>query len=245
MPSSVSLPNAHASNEDFEFAALREAANYRRALLESFRPYLHGNVLEIGAGIGQISVELKRLPTVTHLCAVEPDPRFLPHLRAALPTESIFAGTAHEIPVGRDWDSIVSINVLEHIQHDQAELTLYRKLLARNRGELCLFVPARQEIYAPIDRDFGHFRRYSARELRVQLESAGFDVVTLRYYNLPGYFAWWLSFCLLKKRGFDPAAVRFYDRVVFPVVFFLERKLCRPPFGQSLLVVARARAISA
>src|SRR5262249_38228428 len=105
---------------------------------------------------------------------------------------------------------------------------------------LCLFVPARPEIYGPIDRDFGHFRRYTAPELQAKLVRAGFAIHRLNYFNFTGYFAWWLSFCVLKKRRFAAGNVRFYDRAVFPIVHALESKLLRPPFGQSLLAVARS-----
>jgi SAM-dependent methyltransferase len=239
-PAPVVAPNAHATNEDFEFAALMEAKNYRNALLDSFSPYMRGSVLEIGAGVGQMSQVLSEIAAVERFVAVEPDERFLPHLRRALPTESILAGTVHNLPPS-DWDAIVSINVLEHIEHDEAELAFYRDLLAERRGHLCLFVPARQEIYAPLDKDFGHFRRYSSNDLRAKLDRAGFDIVTARYYNFPGYFAWWLSFRLLRGRRFDAKAVRFYDRAIIPTVYWMERKLCRPPIGQSLLAVVRAR----
>jgi SAM-dependent methyltransferase len=240
-PTSHAAPNAHATNDDFEFAALMEAKNYRGALLDSFTEYLRGGVLEIGAGVGQMSQEFRKLPAVERFVAVEPDERFLLHLRQALPAESILAGTVHDLPPGA-WDAIVSINVLEHIERDEAELAFYRDLLAARRGHLCLFVPARQEIYAPLDKDFGHFRRYSSKELRAKLDRAGFDILTLRYYNFPGYFAWWVSFCLLKERGFDAKAVRFYDRAIFPLVYWAERNLCRPPIGQSLHAVVRARS---
>jgi len=242
MPSHSSTPNAAASNASFEFAALQEATNYRAALITSFQRWLCGSVLEVGAGVGQISQAIRALPGVTRHVAVEPDAKFLPALHATLPASDIVEGTAHQVPPGQPWDAIVSINVLEHIEHDDAELAFYRQLLAPQRGHLCLFVPARAEIYAPLDRDFGHFRRYAAPALRAQLERAGFEIVTLRYYNLLGYFAWWWSFCVRKNRRFKTAAVRFYDRALFPPVFWCEHHLCRPPIGQSLLVVARARS---
>ena len=138
--------------------------------------------------------------------------------------------------------AIVSVNVLEHIEEDDDELRRYHRLLAPRNGCLCLFVPARQEIYAPLDADFGHFRRYSKPTLATQLEAAGYIIEELHYFNFTGYFAWWLNFRVLGSRRFNPAAVRFYDRVIFPVVHALESRLCRPPIGQSLIAVARAQA---
>jgi SAM-dependent methyltransferase len=234
-------PNAHAQTEDFEFAALREARNYRRALVREFSEFLHGRVLEVGAGIGQITAELVQLERLAKLVALEPDPRFFTRLRGDLPGVEALQCTADALPAGEPWDAILNVNVLEHIKEDRQELAAYHQLLKGRHGHLCLFVPARPEIYAPIDRDFGHFRRYTFAELREKLRSANFEIVKLRYYNVAGYFAWWLSFCVLKKRGFDIGSVRFFDRAIFPLVHGFESKLCPPPIGQSLLAVARAK----
>jgi SAM-dependent methyltransferase len=234
-------PNAAAKTEDFEFAALNEAKNYRQALLREFSEYLRGRTLEVGAGIGQITAEMLQIRAITKLVSIEPDAKFCARFRAAFPTHNIIEGTIDDLVGEEAWNAILSVNVLEHIQDDERELAIYRQKLAREKGVLCLFVPARPEIYAPIDRDFGHFRRYTKPELRQKLERAGFEMVRLRYYNLVGYFAWWLSFCVLKKRGFDLPSVRFFDRIIFPPVHGLESKICAPPFGQSLLAVARAK----
>lgn len=232
------VPNEKAQSEDFEFAALGEAGNYRAALLREFSPYLRGNVLEVGAGIGQLTQGLLQLPAITRLVSIEPDPRFCSRLRTALPSHAVFEATAERVPE-EDWDAILNVNVLEHIEDDARELKIYREKLKRRGGALCLFVPARPEIFAPIDRDFGHYRRYTKPGLRAELERAGFGIVSLRYYNLIGYAAWWFNFCLLKKRGFDRGAVRFFDRFIFPPTHGFESRVCPPPIGQSLLAVAR------
>lgn len=234
------LPNAIAQTEDFEFAALREARNYRRALLREFSEFLCGQVVEVGAGIGQITGELLQAARVTRLVSLEPDSRFFSQLRISHPSHEAIQGTVEDLPVGGAWNAILNINVLEHIEDDRRELAHYHRLLAAQRGCVCLFVPARPEIYAPIDRDFGHFRRYTRPELRQKLAAAGFEIVKLRYYNLAGYFAWWLNFRVLKKRGFNAGAVRLFDRAIFPIVHSFETRICAPPFGQSLLAVARA-----
>ena len=197
-------------------------------------------VLEVGAGIGQITAELNRLPAIHRLLAVEPDERFCRQFRIRLPQQELVSGTVTALPPGTNWNAILSINVLEHIKADVQELATSHQLLWTRRGTLCLFVPARPEIYAPLDRDFGHYRRYTKPELHQKLAEAGFEIVRLRYYNIGGYFGWWLNHCLLKKRGFNPIAVRFFDRILFPPIHALESKFCAPPFGQSLLAIARA-----
>ena len=211
-----------------------EAKNYRSALLDSFTEYLRGGVLEIGAGVGQMSEEIRKLSAVKRFVAVEPDERFLPHLRQALPADSILAGTAHDLPPGA-WDAIVSINVLEHIEHGKTVLVA----ISSPRAVTCASSYRLAES-AP-DQGLRTLPGCSSKDLPREFNQPGFDIVTLRYYNLPGYFAWWFSFCLLKERGFDAKAVRFYDRAIFPLVYWAERNVCRPPIGQSLHAVVRAR----
>jgi SAM-dependent methyltransferase len=233
-------PNATATTESFEFDALAEAANYRAALLREFATVLKGRAVEVGAGIGQFTSEIATLPAVTEIVPIEPEAKFCEQFRQRLPNREIIEGTIDNLPAAFPPDAIVCVNVLEHIEDDLAELRKFQQRLQPQRGHLCLFVPARPEIYAPIDKDFGHFRRYTRPELRKKLTTARFTIRRLDYFNSVGYFAWWLNFCVLKKRTFDVEAVRVFDRIIFPVVNALETRLVRPPFGQSLIAVAQA-----
>jgi SAM-dependent methyltransferase len=234
-PESPSVPVSQ-----FELVALQSAVNYRAALLREFSHHLRGRVIEIGAGAGQFTVMLRAVPAIAVLLSIEPHAEFCRGIPLSGAGHYLVTGTIDSVRGDRGWDAIFSVNVLEHIEADERELGIYRALLASNRGVLCLFVPARPEIYAPLDRDFGHHRRYTRAVLRQKLEKAGFEIVRLDYFNSAGYFAWWFTFCVLKRRKFSPAAVRFYDRAVFPVVYWLESHLTAPPLGQSLIAVARA-----
>src|ERR1041385_4328095 len=159
-------PNAIANSKDFEFAALNNAANYRQALLSEFGQFLRGEVVEVGAGIGQITEPLLRASAVKRVVAVEPDPDFCREHRAKFPQHELIEGTAKDLQSNQDWDAVLSVNVLEHIEDHEAELKLYATMLRKRQGHLCLFVPARPEIFSPIDKDFGHFRRYRRKQLQ-------------------------------------------------------------------------------
>jgi len=224
---------------DFEFVALEGATNYRAALLGEFAAVLRGRVLELGAGTGNFSAALATFPAVEEVVSVEPEPRFCETFRQRHPGNTLHQGTLESLGDDWEWDAAISINVLEHVKDDERELLQLRKRLDRRGGHLCLFVPARQEIYAPIDGDFGHHRRYAAPELRGKLERAGFRVERLHYFNWIGYFTWWFVFRLLRKRHFGTASVLLFDRVVFPPMHGFERRVMRPPFGQSLLAICR------
>lgn len=225
--------------DSYEFAAMREARRYRNALLKEFRPYLRGRVLEVGAGVGQLTELLVRQPGVQEVVAVEPNAGFCEVLRAACPGVTVHVGTVQTLPNKSPWDSIVCVNVLEHIPDDETELEIYSSILRSPDGRLCLFVPAGPEIYAPIDRDLGHYRRYRRHELRNKLERAGFIVDALYYFNCVGYVLWWLNFCVLRRRRFSIRAVRLFDKLILPGVHLIERRIARPPIGQSLIAIAR------
>lgn len=222
--------------EEFEFSALEKAVNYRRGIAREFREILRGRVLEAGAGVGQFTREILRFPGVEQLTALEPEARFLRRLPEDPRLEAV-AGTTAGLDRARVYDSVVSVNVLEHIGDDRGELARCFRLL-KPGGRLGLLVPARPEIYAPIDRSFGHHRRYTPAVLRQKLEAAGFSVDRLHYFNFPGYFAWWLHFKCLGTTTFDARMVAWYDRWVVPLTLVVEQGGVRPPLGQSLVVLA-------
>lgn len=234
----TSLPAVPA--EDFELKTLTLAGNYRTALVGEFSDSLRGHVLEVGAGIGQITEYLVKNPRIAKLVSIEPHPGFCAELRKNFPGLTLVDGTIDDLPADENWDAVISFNVLEHIEQDEVELKKYHDHLLKNNGTLCLFVPARPEIYSELDRDFGHFRRYTRPELRQKLERAGFRIQRLHYYNIVGYAAWWLFFRRLGRRHFNPGSVRFFDRYIFPLAHGVESRLCRPFIGQSLLATARA-----
>jgi hypothetical protein len=231
--------NQNTISGDFEFSSLREAVNYQRLLIKELGASVRGRTIEIGSGLGHMTAALRALPGIEYLQCIEPEPAFCAQFRRTFPDQPLIQGTTKDMPRD-DWDAIVSINVLEHIENDEEELALYHERLKRKRGALALFVPARPELYAPIDRDFGHYRRYRRPEVVAKLTRAGFKIERIRYFDFAGYFAWLVSHRLLRQRNFKPASVRWFDRVIFPVENFMECKICPPPIGKNLLVIARA-----
>lgn len=233
--------NETAKTEDFEFEALGQAHNYREAIVREFASALRGRVIEIGAGVGQMTRVLRHSPTIETLLSVEPEARFAQSFRAALPEAALLEGTIDDVPISPGWDAIFSVNVLEHIRDHEAEAVKYHRLLEPHGGHLCLLVPARPELFSDIDRDFGHFRRYTAGSLKNVLLRSGFRIEKLHYFNSVGYLAWLLHFRLRRKREFDTQQVRFYDRYIFPWVNRMEVAHCRPLIGQSLVAIAASR----
>lgn len=222
---------------DFEFDSLAAANNYRRAIVEKFQPHIQGHALEIGGGIGQISSKILEICHPKHLTIVEPNPDFYRKLKASVPSAEVVAGYEEDLPKERMFNTVVAVNVLEHIESDAQALTNWRKRLLPS-GTLCLFVPARPELYSPIDTSFGHFRRYGKKDLRRKLLAAGFKHIEISYFNLLGYFAWLVNFRLLRCYQFNAKQVAWFDRHIFPLSQSIEKKGITW-LGQSLWACAK------
>jgi SAM-dependent methyltransferase len=222
-----------------ELDAMAEARNYHRWILAQFAPFLGDSLLEVGAGIGNFAAQILEARPDICLTLLEPAANLAPLLAqrfASRPRVRTLAGSLAEHAASLSVEGAVMVNVLEHIENDQECLFQLHRVL-RPGGRLMLFVPAVQAIYGSLDAAFDHFRRYSKPGLRRMLEQSGFTVKTLRYVNMPGVMAWWVTGTLLRRTTLRPASVRAYDRWVVPWLAKLE-DVWEPPIGQSLLAVA-------
>lgn len=227
-----------------DLEAMSFAENYHRWILNIFDPYLGSRLVEVGAGTGAFSeLILERRPA--SLSLVEPSEMYsiLAGRIGALqtPTEvrsynTIFARAAAEIAAEQHPDSIIYVNVLEHIPDDEAELAAVHRTLG-DGGRLFLFVPALQWLYGSFDKQVGHFRRYARRELEEKCRRAGFRVLESGYLDLPGVLPWWLKYCVIKSEAMEPGAVKFYDRYCIPFIKAAE-SLVRPPIGKNIFLIA-------
>ena len=222
-----------------ELDSMAEAKNYYRWIAARFAPHLGSNAVEVGAGIGTFSQHLLRAAPHARLSLVEPAENNIAALRERMAGEarvSVRHGYLDADAPESGASSVVAVNVLEHVQDDDAFLRAARRVLAPG-GRLLLFVPALPAIYGTLDAAFEHFRRYTRPSLRHKVMEAGFGVDELHYVNLPGVLAWWASGVLLRKRTVTPRDARLYDRWAIPLIRAVESRW-HPPMGQSLLLVA-------
>ena len=221
-----------------ELDALAGAVNYYQAIIDRFRPYLGRRVLEVGAGVGTFASYVLGEPTVEEMTLVEPAANNLPALRerfASEPRATIHHGYLEDLAPARPVDSIVAVNVLEHVEDDERFLRAAHRRLAPN-GHVLLFIPALGQIFGTLDEAFGHFRRYTKPMLATRLAAAGFTDVRLRWTNFPGIASWYLAGRVLRKRTLAARDVRLYDRLVMPWVSAMER-FWEPPAGQSIIAI--------
>jgi SAM-dependent methyltransferase len=137
------------------------------------------------------------------------------------------------------FDTIMLINVLEHIKEEPEFLTKIHELM-KPGGKFILLVPAFEWLFGTLDIIVGHERRYKKKVLVRKLQHHGFDPLHTRYMNAIGIFGWWLNGKILKKEEFSVYQIRKFEHLI-PHIARLE-KLIPPPFGQSILVVSQKPA---
>ena len=213
---------------------------YNHWIFTRIRPFLLGSICEVGGGIGNITQFLLNYPRVV---SIDPEPRayatsrrrFRDHLNVTVSQAAI-----EDCPIRhvgpQSFDTVICLNVLEHIRDDVAAL---RKMaeLCRPGGKVVILVPALGVLYGRMDRSFGHFRRYNRRTLSSAFRAAGLRVVHSNYFNMLGAFGWFFKGRLAKSDQLDARSCRAFDRLV-PYLDALER-LLPPPFGQSLIMIGK------
>lgn len=224
-----------------ELEAMAFAVNYHRWIIDEFKGYLGSSVVEVGAGCGDLTALLLETG-VKRLHAYEPSTNLFTRLEGRFNGEtrvSLCKGffTADSAP--SEIDSIAYINVLEHIEDDVQELRTVHASLAPG-GHVLIFVPAHAWLFSDADREMGHFRRYSRRNLRQRVEEAGLVIEKFKYLDLAGIVPWYVNFVLLKN-AFSARSVAYYDRFVVPPMRYVER-FVGPPVGKNLLLVGKKPA---
>jgi SAM-dependent methyltransferase len=205
-------------------------------------PHLGRRVVEVGCGIGNFTGMLLDRELVV---AIDVEPACVQRLRERYPGQAnLHALVCHDIGSLARFapDSIVCLNVLEHVQDDAAMLRDMASIL-RPGGTIVLLVPAFPALYGPIDRNLGHHRRYTRRSIASLAERCGLRILHTRYINTVGFFGWWLNARLFRRQAQSASQIALFDRVVAPLMSRVE-DVAEPPFGQSLLVVLDWRPLT-
>lgn len=209
-------------------------------MFDRIRPWLGTRVLEIGSGIGTLSA---MLVDRARLVLTDTRAEYLAQLRRRFGGRpNISVARLHLPDDGADvakerFDTVICLNVLEHVADDIRSLAAIRNLLQPG-GRLVLLVPALRALYGTLDRALGHYRRYARAELEAKFAQTGFRVAHIEYFNLAGVPGWWFAGRVLRRQMIPAGSLRLYDTLV--PLFKLERLL---PWrvGQSLIAIGESR----
>lgn len=211
---------------------------YNQWVWEQVAPYVSDRVLEVGCGIGTMTKFLRNREFVL---ATDINPEYLELTRRR------FEHHDNIIVRSVDWenpdveglrsfgfDTILCLNVLEHLRDDEKALSAFAELLAPG-GKLILQVPAFSALYGRIDRSIGHWRRYSRASLERNLQRTGFTLKHAAYYHVIGALGWWVNSVVLRRDSVPGIQARLANLLV--PILRLEHRL-NVPFGMTLIAVA-------
>lgn len=213
---------------------MKKAKWYNPWLLSFFADHLGKEILDVGGGIGNFTGLLKNYGKVT-----------------AIDIQKYYYGRegSSDINFGfgdiekgeyffknKSFNSIVCLNVLEHINNDnRALLNIYR--LLKKGGSAIILVPAGKLLYSKYDKLLGHFRRYNDWELKKKAKKAGFEVSEVRYLNWWGAIGWFVFLKILRKSEFPEKEVGIFD--ILGKYFLWIEKYLKIPFGLSVLIILK------
>lgn len=230
------------SGEDTYSSAMASAHRYIDWMLSPFKLHLRGDIVEIGIGHGSYYEAL--VPFGTYI-GIDIDERSISAAKARFPdgqfarADILQPGFLNEL-LPTKADSIVSINVLEHIDDDARAVKNLVDAL-KPGGRLMIIVPAMMSLYNDLDRLAGHHRRYSINDFRHLLSGLPVEVEKLCYFNPVGGLGWWIN----RFRRHDSlnsdavnGQIEIFEKYVLPVSRFLD-PMTRSFFGQSLICIAR------
>lgn len=217
---------------------MQEARWYNKWLLRKFDNSLKGEVLEVGAGIGNFTALLVERYKLT---AIDINKDYVKKLKKRYKSAKIGLGniaTGNYFFKNKKFDSIICLNVLEHIKDDKKALVHIYRLL-KPKGVFVLLVPAQNILFSRFDKQLGHFRRYNKKSLEKKLSDAGFQIEKTDYVNWWAALGWLFLVKLPARYRLSSLEVKIFDRLAR--IFLWPEKYVKIPFGLSVLAIAKKK----
>lgn len=221
-----------------------KATAFNAWLSELVLPWAKGHILEIGSGIGNISeIILQNNLTIT---LSDLNPQYCSQLKNKFENRALCKGIISlniaeadfeekYKPLLTKFDTIIALNVIEHIEDDRKAFENCKKLLAPG-GRIIILVPAFTFLYNSFDKGLGHYRRYTRNKLSEKMQHAGFNVIHRQYFNMPAMFGWFISGSIFKMKIIPENQLNFYNYLV--PLFKRIDTLFQKKIGISLIMVA-------
>ena len=210
---------------------LNRAPRFTKWMADTIRPYLGEHVLEIGAGIGNLTANLTPR---TAYCASDINPQYLDRLdrlrqsRPYLNVQFTDASLEESYPE-EEFDTVICLNVIEHLKDDEGALRNMR-IRMKKSGRAIILVPNGPGLYGSLDRVLGHYRRYTREQLLATCLRAGFNVEKVLTFNRIGSPAWWWNGKVLKRTTFGLWQLKVLNTLL-PVVRPIDRFLPFAPLS--------------
>jgi cyclopropane fatty-acyl-phospholipid synthase-like methyltransferase len=223
-----------------ELDLFAHATHWKAYWSERLRAFVGRRVLDVGAGLGATARVLAA--SAERWTCLEPDPELAGRLRGAIgggelpPHCEVVQRFVHDLVPSDQYDTVLYVDVLEHIEHDREQLERSAALLAPG-GHVVVLAPAHNRLFSPFDAAIGHHRRYDKRMLRA-ISPPGCELVSLRYLDSVGLLLSLGNALVLRRNMPTLANIRFWDRLVVPLSRRID-PLLRFTVGKSILAAWR------
>ncbi len=224
-----------------ELELFAKAANWKRYWSSKVRPYIAGNVIEVGAGLGTSTEYLCDRHNARWIC-LDPDPRFASHLVNRIRTGELPAccqarcGVLADLDRNDRADTILYIDVLEHIDNDEAEMQVAAAILNKG-GRIVVLAPAFNWLYSSFDKAIGHVRRYATFDA-IRLTVPNLKLERVFFLDCVGVFASLANRLILRAASPTANQIQLWDRAMIPLSVHFD-KLVRYRFGKTIVMVWR------
>jgi phospholipid N-methyltransferase len=224
-----------------ELAFFEKAVNWKCYFASRVKPFLGKEVLEVGSGIGG-TTQLLNNGTAKKWILLEPDKAMAISLERKIRDERKFQNciivnkTISELRCEEQYDTIIYIDVLEHIEDDVAEIKLATTCLQQG-GHLIILSPAFHFLFSPFDKAIGHYRRYTTQTLKAVIPS-NLALQQLEYLDSVGFFASLANKLLLQQNMPTEKQIMLWDNWMIPLSKWTD-KLFFHSFGKSILGIWR------
>jgi glycosyltransferase involved in cell wall biosynthesis len=212
---------------------LSRAPRFNAWMADVVRPWCGKRVLEIGSGTGTLT---RRLVPRDEYVASDVNPLYLQTLRGLTADRPYLDVTLTDVTRGDSFpsvpggfDTVVCLNVVEHVEDDLGALRNLRRVLAPG-GRAIVLVPRGPGLFGTLDEILGHRRRYTEAALRRLALDAGFEVKALLPFNRVGTPAWWLNGRVLRRRHFGLGQIVALN-LLTPLFRRVDRALPFPPLS--------------
>ncbi len=228
-------------------AVISSAVRFNRWMYEQVQPYLKDRVLEIGSGIGNISRFVIADNYTIDLSDYNPEYKFLlqekfsdcKNVQNILTIDLTHPNFSEEYKAYKEkYDSLFLLNVIEHLENDSYAVENCRFLLKQS-GHLIVLAPAYQFLYCKLDKQLGHYRRYTRQSLSRLLEKGDFNIIRKKYFNLLGIAGWLISGKLLRNKQLGRNEMSAFDSLV-PLARLLDR-LTFNQMGLSVIIIGKKK----
>jgi 2-polyprenyl-3-methyl-5-hydroxy-6-metoxy-1,4-benzoquinol methylase len=224
-----------------------KADRFNSWVYNSIKPHCHGNILEIGSGIGNISdffindnqdITLSDIRQ-NYVDVLKKKHQDKPNLKDAIIMDIIDSDFDNKFAkYFNTFDSVYALNIIEHVKDDKLAIANIKKLL-KPRGKVSVLVPAFQAIYNSFDKELEHYRRYNMQMLDQLMIENELEVIHHQYFNFIGIFGWWFSGNILRKKTIPDRQMKLYNNLV--PIFTIIDKVMLNKMGLSVISVGMKR----